>query len=164
MVMHYMSKGNLREYLSKNYQQLNFENKLQQLNQITQGLCSIHEANLIHQDFHSGNVLNDLQNNYVFSLISDLGLSRPVSEAKQGKLYGVLPYVAPEILKGEPYTQSSDIYSFGIMTYELLTNTYPYADLNLDDTSLALKICQGLRPNLEQVRTPQLLKDLIIRC
>jgi len=43
--------------------------------------------------------------------ITDLGLSRPVNEANEKNIYGVLPYVAPEILQGQLYTQASDIYS-----------------------------------------------------
>src|SRR5438034_10356588 len=48
------------------------------------------------------------------SYISDFGLSGPANEQKSDdKIYGVLPYMAPEILNGEAYTSSSDIYSFG---------------------------------------------------
>ncbi|CAI2181519.1 16820_t:CDS:2 [Funneliformis geosporum] len=164
MVMDYMSEGNLREYLNKNYDQLTFEDKLKQLLDITQGLCSIHQANLIHKDFHSGNVLNALQNNRVFSHISDLGLSKPVNATKEsGKIYGVLPYVAPEVLSGQPYSQASDIYSWGMIMYEIFSGLTPYPERDYD-TSLAIQICQGLRPNLEPVIIPQLLKDLISRC
>jgi Leucine-rich repeat (LRR) protein len=164
MLMMYMSEGNLREYLSKNYSKLKFEDKFLQLSDITQGLFTIHEANLMHQDFHSGNVLNLLQNNHVSSLISDLGLSRPAGEKhKEGEIYGVLPYVAPEVLQGKPHTQASDIYSWGMIAYEILSGSPPYHDRDYD-TSLALTICQGLRPNLQEVIAPQLLKDLIISC
>ncbi|CAI2182010.1 6375_t:CDS:2 [Funneliformis geosporum] len=139
-------------------------NKLKQLLDITQGLCSIHQANLIHKDFHSGNVLNALQNNRVFSHISDLGLSKPVNATKEsGKIYGVLPYVAPEVLSGQPYSQASDIYSWGMIMYEIFSGLTPYPERDYD-TSLAIQICQGLRPNLEPVIIPQLLKDLISRC
>ncbi|CAI2164578.1 18997_t:CDS:2 [Funneliformis geosporum] len=90
----------------------------------------------MHQDLHSGNIL--IGDNYNY--IADLGLCRLANERNKKKVYGVLPYIAPEILLGEPYTQAADIYSFGIVAYELLANSYPYADLKLDDTSLAFKI------------------------
>jgi len=45
-----------------------------------------------------------------------------------------------------------------------LANSYPYADLKLDDTKLALAVCKGLRPKIEELPIPQLLKDLIKRC
>jgi len=97
------------------------------------------------------------------SYITDLGLSCPTNYQKQdGKIFGVLPYVAPEVLQGQPYTKAADIYSFGIIAYELLANSYPYPEMN--DTELALEVCNGLRPNIDKIPIPQMLKDLIKRC
>jgi len=96
--------------------------------------------------------------------ITDLGLSRPVNKVNDSQIYGVLPYVAPEVLQGEPYTQAADIYSFGIVTYELFANTYPYANLELDDDDLALRVCRGLRPSIDELKIPTLLKNLIKKC
>jgi serine/threonine protein kinase len=59
-----------------------------------------------------------LSNDYLI-YVTDLGLSRPVNAKKEEReVYGVLPYVAPEVLQGQPYTQASDVYSFGIVAYE----------------------------------------------
>ncbi|CAB5200468.1 unnamed protein product [Rhizophagus irregularis] len=44
--------------------------------------------------------------------ISDMGLCGEVSNKDETKIYGVMPYVAPEVLRGKPYTQAADIYSF----------------------------------------------------
>jgi serine/threonine protein kinase len=44
-----------------------------------------------------------------------LGLSCPANEEDSGKIYGQMPYVAPEVLNNQPYTKASDIYSFGII-------------------------------------------------
>ncbi|CAB4411729.1 unnamed protein product [Rhizophagus irregularis] len=44
----------------------------------------------------------------------DMGLCGDVSNINQSNIYGVIPYVAPEVLKGELYTQAADVYSFGI--------------------------------------------------
>jgi len=93
-----------------------------------------------------------------------LGLCRPANEVDQDKIYGVLPYIAPEVLKKKEYTQASDIYSFGIVAYELFANAYPYADANLDDMNLAIAVCKGLRPNLDKVEAPQEIKNLIGKC
>jgi len=57
----------------------------------------------------------------------------------------VLPYVAPEALRGKEYTQASDIYAFGIIAYEICTGLPPYCNI-AHDKFLAMKICQGLRP------------------
>ncbi|CAG8756411.1 6795_t:CDS:1, partial [Ambispora leptoticha] len=65
-------------------------------------LEAIHSQGLEHRDFHSGNILQDeLDNAY----ITDLGLSN-AKETSEKRVSGVLPYVAPEILQGRPYTQA----------------------------------------------------------
>jgi serine/threonine protein kinase len=75
-----------------------------------------------------------------------------------------MPYVAPEVLRNQPYTQASDIYSLGMIMYELMTGLPPYVEW-VHDIGLALQICQGVRPKFpEQVKYPQMLVDLIQRC
>jgi len=161
MVMQYIPEGNLRHYLSKNNRELTLKDKFSQLLHIAQGLKDIHQKNLVHRDFHSGNILKGIEK--TSCLITDLGLCKPANEADQeDKIFGVMPYVAPEVLQNQPYTQASDIYSFGIIAYEMLSGLPPYYDV-AHDIGLALKICQGLRPSF-QIKMPQLLEDLIKRC
>src|SRR5207244_220432 len=126
-------------------------------------LNSINLASLVNQDLHAGNVLNFILNNSTYSYITDLGLSRPAQETQKEQVYGVLPYVAPEVLREKKYTSAADVYSFGMVAYELFSNQPPFVEYTHDDC-LALRICEGLRPNLEEVIAPQLLKDLISRC
>jgi serine/threonine protein kinase len=159
MVMEYIEGGNLRELLKKDYKNLNFESKLLRLINISQGLKDIHAKNLVHRDFHSGNILSNNQKCF----ITDLGLSKLSKEANDGKIMGVLPYVAPEVLRSKVYSKASDVYSFGIIAWEILSGLPPYHDTPHDEF-LAIKICQGLRPNMNKVIVPQLLKDLIERC
>src|SRR5277367_6486270 len=115
MVMQYAKDGSLRKLLDKRYETLTLDQKIFILYFIAKGLNQIHEAGLIHKDFHSGNIVN----RSIIPLITDFGLCRPVSEnstkTEQRNLYGVLPYVAPELLERKEYTQESDIYSFGII-------------------------------------------------
>src|SRR6185436_18080032 len=168
MVMEYMEQGNLREYLRKNYRKLKFyeeyieNNKLKFLQQITQGLKDIHRKKLVHRDFHSGNII--VGGEYGSSChITDLGLSKPVNET-ENTIYGLMPYVAPEVLSGEPYTQASDTYSLGMIMYEILTGLPPFYNES-HDTDLTLLILQGERPQFpKQVKYPQILVDLIKQC
>ncbi|CAI2182365.1 12771_t:CDS:2, partial [Funneliformis geosporum] len=88
-----------------------------------------------HKDFHSGNILQDKQHSY----ISDFGLTGPADKQSNDKIYGVLPYIAPEVLNGESYTLTSDIYSFGVIMTELSTGNPPFYDRK-HDVSLALDI------------------------
>jgi serine/threonine protein kinase len=166
MVMEYMKEGNLRDYLRKNYQELKFyekhtRDKLYFLKQIIQGLKDIHRKGLVHCDFHSGNIIID----YRECRITDLGLSKPVNEGEQvGKIYGIMPYVAPEVLRNQPYTQKADIYSLGMIMYEILTCLPPFYQES-HDVNLALAICVGERPNFPpKVKYPQILVDLIKKC
>ncbi|CFW93402.1 putative Non-specific protein-tyrosine kinase [endosymbiont DhMRE of Dentiscutata heterogama] len=160
IVMKYMYQGNLRQYLTNKTNKFSLFNKLWKLTNITSGLDIIHQQNLIHQDFHSGNVLNS---NNLNSSIADLGLSKPANfQPEKSQIFGVLPYIAPEVLQGKPYTQASDIYSFGIVAYELLAQAYPYPELG--DVDLALKVCQGYRPEIDKLLIPRACKDFIRRC
>ncbi|RIB04823.1 kinase-like domain-containing protein, partial [Gigaspora rosea] len=111
---------------------------------------TIHKANLVHKDFHSGNIVNE---NMYSSYITDFGLCRPVSQDSSSKeIFGVLPYIAPEVLYGEKYTMKSDIYSFGIIMSEVFTRYPPYHDIPYD-FRLATQICLGRRPEIRYKET-----------
>ncbi|RGB32975.1 kinase-like domain-containing protein, partial [Rhizophagus diaphanus] len=83
-------------------------------------------------------------------------------KVKEEGIYGVLPYMAPEVLRGYQYTKAADIYSFGIIMNEFLSEEIPFNDIPHDDF-LAVKICKGLRPTISK-DIPKLLADLIIKC
>ena len=70
--------------------------------------------------------------------------------------------MAPEILRGQNCTKASDIYSFGIIMYEVISGLPPYHDVS-HDKSLAMKICLGFRPRFN-IKVPQLIVHLIKRC
>ena len=177
MVMQYMRAGNLREYLRKNRELKLYDvdeygsiknSKLNFLQQIIRGLKDIHRKQLVHRDFHSGNIVvgeDIFGDKYHNCRITDLGLSQPVNEvATKNTIYGLMPYMAPEVLKGEGYTPVADIYSLGMVLYELITCLPPYAE-QAHDVNLALMILQGKRPQFpSQVKYPQLLVDLIKQC
>ncbi|GBC40248.2 kinase-like domain-containing protein [Rhizophagus irregularis DAOM 181602=DAOM 197198] len=95
-----------------------------------------------------------------------MGLCKPAdykeSESAKNKIYGVLPYIAPEILRGQNYTKISDINSFGIIMYEVISGLPPYHDVS-HNINLSIKICQGLRPRFN-IKVPQLIVHLIKKC
>ncbi|EXX57640.1 kinase-like domain-containing protein [Rhizophagus irregularis DAOM 181602=DAOM 197198] len=156
MVLKYCENGNLRNFYLNNSSSIN---KLYRLSKIANGLLSIHNAEKVHKDFHSGNILNTVY-------ISDLGMCQQVnnkekSDKKEG-VYGVLPYMAPEVLRGYQYTKAADIYSFGIIMNEFLSEEIPFNDIPHDHI-LAIKICKGLRPKISE-DIPKFLVDLIMKC
>src|SRR5581483_5973388 len=165
IVMKYAENGSLRQLLNNNFNSLNWTDKLYNLWFIASGLNVIHEKGLIHRDFHCGNILNNKYYGDFQSKITDLGLCKPANTTSQSndkQIFGVLPYVAPEVLKGNEYTQASDIYGFGIIAYEVCTGLPPYHDISHDEF-LAFKICHGLRPKFNY-KIPQLISDIIQQC
>ncbi|RGB31539.1 kinase-like domain-containing protein [Rhizophagus diaphanus] len=160
MVLRYCDDGNLRNHLNKSEEYIDYESKIDKLQQIARGLLDIHIVEKVHKDFHSGNILYD--NNYPF--ISDLGMCQPANKksVKEEGIYGVLPYIAPEVLRGHQYTKAADIYSFGIIMNEFLSEEIPYGDISHDEF-LAVKICKGQRPKISE-DVPKLLADLIVKC
>ncbi|UZN99955.1 uncharacterized protein OCT59_001214 [Rhizophagus irregularis] len=160
MVIKYCNDGNLRNYLNKSKNYINYNSKIDKLQQIARGLLDIHNAEKVHKDFHSGNILFSIS-----PFISDLGMCQPANikqTVKEEGIYGVLPYMAPEVLRGQQYTKSADIYSFGIIMNEFLSEEIPFNDIPHDEF-LAIKICKGLRPTISK-DIPKLLADLIIKC
>ena len=159
MIMQFADQGNLRHVLSSNFNNILWKDKIENLSDITIDLKNLHELGYFHKDFHSGNILK-IHN---FSYVSDFGLSGLSNEQKpDDKICGVLPYIAPEVLNKEPYTLSSDIYSFGVVMAELSSGKPPFYKRK-HNTSLALEICNGLRPEFGK-GTPEFYKKLAHRC
>jgi serine/threonine protein kinase len=152
----YAENGSLRNYLDTNKR--SWSCKIDDLYHIACGLNRIHKNELIHRDLHIGNILKTH-----IACITDMGLCKPADYNDTKKsIYGVLPYVAPEILRGQNYTFASDIYSFGIIMYEVFSGLPPYHDISHNE-NLAIKICSGLRPRFN-IKVPQLFVNLIKRC
>ncbi|RIB19773.1 kinase-like domain-containing protein [Gigaspora rosea] len=160
MVMQYAKQGSLRKLLDNKYNDLSWQHKINNLWLMARGLVAIHNANLVHKDFHSGNIVNE---NIYSSYITDFGLCKPVSQYSNSKgIFGVLPYIAPEVLYGEKYTMKSDIYSFGIIMSEVFTGYPPYHDIPHNE-DLAIRVCLGHRPEI-RCKVPQSLLDLMNKC
>src|ERR1051325_8858676 len=94
--------------------------KLNKLCDITIGLKNIHDADTVHQDYHSGNIFLSVGKT---PIMGDLGLSKSALESldENNEICGIIPYVAPEIFQGQKYTKASDMYSFGMIMWELMT-------------------------------------------
>ena len=92
-----------------------------------------------------------------------MGLCGEVGNVDATNIYGVMPYVAPEVLKGNPYTQAADIYSFGMVMYFVATGKQPFSDC-AHDQDLALSICNGIRPEITEKEAPKCYIDLMKKC
>jgi serine/threonine protein kinase len=161
MVLGYAENGDCKNWINKNYGDFTWVKKLDLLYHIIIGLKVIHQKQIVHRDFHTGNIL--LGREYTDVFISDMGLCREVHDIDQNNIYGVIPYVAPEVLKRKSYTQAADIYSLGMIMYFIATGRQPFADYAHDET-LVLNICNGIRPEINVPEAPKFYIDLMKRC
>ena len=161
IVMQYADNGSLPSYLDQNINKLTWKMKLQYLMDIAHNLMTIHREQLIHCDLHGGNIVL----NQTTPLICDLGLSKSMysSESSTSTIQGVLPYIAPEVLHSHKFTLKSDIYSFGIIMHQIANGEPPFRDWSSDDNLLAMRICNGLCPEMPD-STPEEYKKLAERC
>jgi TolB-like protein/tetratricopeptide (TPR) repeat protein len=115
--------------------------------ELAQAVEAVHGAGLIHGDIKSGNVMLADDGRVV---LMDFGTSREVQD-RPGDLAGTPLFLAPELLKGEPATPRSDIYSVGVVLYHLLTGSYPVDGITaraIGDAHAA-----GVRSSIQAVRT-----------
>ncbi|POG64961.1 kinase-like domain-containing protein [Rhizophagus irregularis DAOM 181602=DAOM 197198] len=158
VVMMYAFNGSLRNNLS--ILKYNPNDKFRNLWDISRQLNAIHSLNLVHGDFHDGNLLYLTEN---ILLVSDFGLCRLVSQPnKNDEICGVIPYIAPEVLRGKPYTKAADIYSFGIIMWEMTSGIPAYCDVP-HDLNICLNICRGDRPEIIKGTMPEYV-ELMERC
>ena len=94
--------------------------------QILTGLDAIHDAGVVHADIKSNNVLVGEQDRVT---IIDFGLARALSrdDISESMLQGTPAFMAPELATGSPPSVASDLYAVGIIVYEMLTGTTPFA-------------------------------------
>ncbi|CAB4440446.1 unnamed protein product [Rhizophagus irregularis] len=201
MVLEYAEGRNFNNYLDKNYERFDWINGLKVLTDIINGLSNIHQKQMVHCDFHIGNILftkintmesdkptsyhpynlsllnsssdsllleipeesSDHDNDNYSAYISDMGLCKKIDDIDETSIYGVIPYVAPEVLRGKHYTQAADIYSFGMIMYVIATGRQPFVDCAHDEI-LVLNICNGIRPEVNEKIAPKCYIDLMKKC
>ncbi|UZO06741.1 uncharacterized protein OCT59_027051 [Rhizophagus irregularis] len=164
MVLQHARGGNFNNWLNNNYKNFNWSYKLKVLNNIINGLKEIHQKQLVHRDLHTGNILfKDTYYWVTSNYISDMGSSGEVDNMDETNIYGVMPYVAPEVLRGSTYTEAADVYSFGMIMYFVATEKQPFAN-RAHDGLLALDICNGIRPEINEQEAPKCYIDLMTKC
>ncbi|CAG8530265.1 8937_t:CDS:10 [Paraglomus brasilianum] len=159
LVIQYASGGDFSRYLSTHFSSLTWEPKLLMLTEIARGLKVMHSAGLIHRGLHASNIVyrgND-------PTIADLGICGPLNKAHDSK-YVCVPYTAPEVLGGAEYTQKSDIFSLGILMWQITSGDKPYSDMQSSEkVNLANYVKRGLRPSVVP-NTPECYVKLMKKC
>lgn len=135
---------------------------------IARGLMILHSRNVIHRDLSSGNILLDEN---IHPIVTDFGLSKffdPLhSKSQTLSDSGTIYYMAPEVIESNRYDISADVYSFGILMYEILTGSRPYKEVmsnkNMNAFQFQKLITQGMRPEIK-VPIKEELKRLMEQC
>ena len=129
--MELAKRGSLAEFLQKVQKGIIeelYDNTKKQiiLVGIARGMMFLHQHQIIHRDLKPGNILLDKE---LHPLITDFGLSKfneASNSVSQSQQCGTSMYMAPEIIEGNRYNGKIDVYSFGILMYEVVTNSIPY--------------------------------------
>jgi serine/threonine protein kinase/DNA-binding XRE family transcriptional regulator len=164
LVMRYIRRGSLLDALRRGAWSLDQAARL--LEQIGAALAFAHHYNVVHRDLKPANILLDEEGNaYLadFGIAKNLDTATAVGETEAGVVVGSPTYLSPEQLRDEPITLQSDIYSLGVLLYEVLIGTHPFADLPpaermYQQLHTPLPPLQRTRPNL-----PSTLNALIQR-
>ncbi|GBC26197.2 kinase-like domain-containing protein [Rhizophagus irregularis DAOM 181602=DAOM 197198] len=145
LIMQYADCSDLQNYLKDNFKNLTWDDKKKLAFQIADGLNYLHNENILHRDLHSKNIVIHEHN----AKITDFGISKiqndPNSTVYMGN-FGVIPYMEPNRILDQnfPYTKSSDIYSFGVLMWEISSGYPPFKDCD-NKVALAFEINNGVR-------------------
>jgi serine/threonine protein kinase len=130
LIMEYCDMGDLKEYMK--HRDLNEKELIYYMTQIRDGIWELHKNNIIHRDLKPQNIL--VTNDDCLK-ISDFGFAKsynPDTDLQQ-TMCGSPLYMAPEILEQKRYTDTADLWSVGVIMYELYFNEVPVKGVNIVD-------------------------------
>ncbi|XP_024173050.1 probable serine/threonine-protein kinase DDB_G0267514 [Rosa chinensis] len=159
IVTEYLPRGSLFRQLHKNNQALDIKRRMRMALDVARGMNYLHRRNppIVHRDLKSSNLLVD--KNWTVK-VGDFGLSKLKNAtfltAKSGR--GTPQWMAPEVLRNEPSNEKSDVFSFGVILWELMTVSVPWNNLNplqvvgvVGFMDRRLDIPEGLNPEIVSI-------------
>ena len=161
IVTEYADGGDLSEKIkSQNNKPFTESEILDYFTQICLALKHIHEKKIIHRDLKSGNVF--LMKNGLVKL-GDFGIAKGFQNTmdKAKTMVGTPYYLSPEILENKPYDSKSDIWSLGVLLYEMMTFKMPFNANSLP--MLSVKILRGNYTPPPAVYTKD-LREIVTKC
>lgn len=162
MVMEYVNGPDLKEYIREN-SPLPLHQIIHIMDQILSAVALAHKHNVIHRDLKPQNILMDKRGNVK---IADFGIAVALNQSsvtQTNSIMGSVHYMSPEQTRGGMVTKQSDIYSLGIILYELITGHVPF---NGDTpVAVALKHAQEPVPSIRknQPEIPQALENVVLK-
>ena len=163
ITMEYVPGEDLKSFVKRS-ERLTEGKALSIAKQICEGLAEAHRIGVVHRDLKPQNIMIDKKGN---AKIMDFGIARSLEArgvTEAGMIIGTPDYMSPEQVEGIEADQRSDIYSLGIILYEMVTGLTPYEGETA--LSIALKHKTELPPDPKDIN-PQISKELsriILRC
>jgi serine/threonine protein kinase len=155
-----MSGGSVYDYLHKRKGSFKLPSLLRVAIDISKGMDYLHQNNIIHRDLKAANLLMD---EHEVVKVADFGVARV--KAQSGVMTaetGTYRWMAPEVIEHKSYDHKADIFSFGIVMWELLTGKIPYDYLTPLQAAVGV-VQQGLRPTIPKNAHPK-LAELLQKC
>ncbi|MDX1994996.1 MAG: protein kinase [bacterium] len=138
LAMRLLKGGSLSDLLADG--PLALERTVELFGQIARGLAFAHSKGVIHRDLKPSNILMDEEGN---AMLTDFGLAKLITGGsditKTGNIVGTPSYMSPEQLRGETLDHRSDIYSLGVILYQMLTGRPPFEGSSSDVISIIYK-------------------------
>jgi serine/threonine protein kinase len=163
LVMEFLEGQTLRDLLRAG--PLPLRQGLEVMRQVAEGLSAIHECGIVHRDLSTNNVMLTGSGS---AKILDLGLARETHDlttlSSANRVVGTIYYISPEAVDGKSITASSDIFSFGVILYEVMTGRVPF---RADQFMAVLYNILHRQPEPLETLIPQIpreLSDLVARC
>ncbi|CDP14531.1 unnamed protein product [Coffea canephora] len=160
IVTEFMAGGSVYDYLHKQKGAFKLPSVLKVAVDVSKGMNYLHQNNIIHRDLKAANLLMD-ENEVV--KVADFGVARV--KAQTGVMTaetGTYRWMAPEVIEHKPYDHKADVFSFGIVVWELLTGKLPYEYLTPLQAAIGV-VQKGLRPTIPKHTHPK-LAELLERC
>ncbi|MCA1053465.1 Stk1 family PASTA domain-containing Ser/Thr kinase [Rossellomorea aquimaris] len=162
IVMEYVKGMTLKQYIQQ-YSPVGVEKALDIMKQLTLAISHAHQNHIIHRDIKPHNILIDEDGTVK---ITDFGIAMALSATsitQTNSVLGSVHYLSPEQARGGMATKKSDIYSLGIVMFELLTGRLPFSGESA--VSIALKHLQSETPSLKRWNPdiPQSVENIVLK-
>ena len=162
LILEYVEGMTLKDYMIKN-PRIPIETIVHIAKQISAGLSHAHQNGIIHRDIKPQNILmkEDLT-----CKITDFGIARAYGDTtltQTNQMLGTVYYLSPEQARGNVATAQSDIYSLGILIFEMITGQIPFKGESA--VAIALKHLQEELPEIDKYRenVPQSVKNIVLQ-
>eukprot|EP01104_Vermistella_antarctica_P012308 TRINITY_DN3540_c0_g1_i2.p1 TRINITY_DN3540_c0_g1~~TRINITY_DN3540_c0_g1_i2.p1 ORF type:complete len:764 (+),score=118.30 TRINITY_DN3540_c0_g1_i2:1890-4181(+) len=147
LLTEYVALGSLRDVLDNQRIRLPWPLRVRMMSDAAKGMLYLHKQNppIIHRDLKSPNLL--VTSEFVVK-VADFGLARDTSNVTMTRAVGTPMWTAPEVLTKNTYDEKADVFSFGIVMWEVLTREVPYEEAN--GFEILLEVTNGSRPTVPQ--------------